>query len=87
MFSFLIAFAVSYVIGFIIGFIQEMTGIKLRYVLFAVAAYLFYFLVSRLGFGLGILAFLVIAGMLLRYVVNYIKGAIYGFISLFTHKL
>ena len=78
MFGFLVVFAITYVIGFTNG--------GLKWILLAGVALFFIWLVSNLGLGFGTLVFFVIVALIIRGIWKYLVGALYGFMSFFTHK-
>lgn len=86
MFSVIVTFIVCYIIGWVIGFIDGLTGGKLRWVIPASVVALFIYLVAKLGFLLGVVVFFALVALLVRFVWNTIKGAIYGVMSIFTGR-
>lgn len=85
MMGFIMVFIITYIIGFIIGFINEMTNGGIKWLMiFGVVAF-FIWLVSTFGFGLGTLFFFVIVALVIRGILRFVKGAITGLLSFFTH--
>lgn len=87
MMGFIMVFIITYIIGFVLGFINEMTNGGLKWlVLFGVIG-VFVWLVMTLGFGLGTLVFVLVTAFVVRGIFRYVRGAIIGLLSFFTHGL
>lgn len=83
MFSFIMVLIISYIIGWVLGFINGFTGGKLKWIILAMVGLFFVYLVSKMGFSLAVAVMLLIAVIVVRFVWNFVKGALYGVLSIF----
>ena len=84
MFGFIVTFLISAAFFFVLGFIDGFTNGGLKWIGLGIAVLLFIWLVSKLGFGGGILVFIAIGLLIVIWLLRFFSGAIKGFMSFFT---